>query len=203
VELRPNGRVGLTLARPWADGTQALVFTPVEFLEKLAVLIPKPRVNLLLYHGLLAPRARHRAAVLDALPAPRAPASPLATGTASAPVALSTGTSALPLASASSAIVATSSIPPPVHIGTDGPPTPPSSRPPRQYFSWAELLRRVFEIDVLACACGGRLRFIATIEEPPVVERILRHLGLPTAIPEPAPARPPPPGRALAFDFPG
>ena len=41
IELLPDGRVGLTLARPWADGTQALVFTPVEFLEKLAVLIPK------------------------------------------------------------------------------------------------------------------------------------------------------------------
>jgi predicted nucleic acid-binding protein len=60
-----------------------------------------------------------------------------------------------------------------------------------------------FEIDVLACACGGRLRFIATIEDPPVVQRILRHLGLPTAIPEPAPARPPPTAPALAFDFPG
>ena len=40
-----------------------------------------------------------------------------------------------------------------------------------------------------ARACGGRLRFIATIEDPPVVQRILRHLGLPTAIPAPAPDR--------------
>jgi hypothetical protein len=29
-------------------------------------------------------------------------------------------------------------------------------------------MRRVFSIDVLSCAgCGGRLRFIATIEDPP------------------------------------
>jgi hypothetical protein len=55
---------------------------------------------------------------------------------------------------------------------------------------------------ILACTCGGRLRFIATIEDPPVVDRILRHLGLPTAIPEPAPARSPPTGPELSFDFP-
>ncbi|MBI3767665.1 MAG: transposase [Deltaproteobacteria bacterium] len=52
LELFPDGRVGLTLAHPWADGTRALVFDPVEFLEKLAVLIPKPRINLVVYHGL-------------------------------------------------------------------------------------------------------------------------------------------------------
>lgn len=60
VELLPDGRVGLTLAHPWADGTRALVFGPVEFLEKLAVLIPKPRINLLIYHGILGARARRR-----------------------------------------------------------------------------------------------------------------------------------------------
>ena len=43
---------------------------------------------------------------------------------------------------------------------------------------------------------------IATIEDPPVIERILRHLGLPTTMPEPAPARPPPDESELAFDFP-
>ncbi len=210
LELLPDGRVGLTLARPWADGTQALVFTPVEFLEKLAVLIPKPRVNLVVYHGLLAARARHRAAVLGALPAPRAPAppiaAPIAARTSRAPVVPSTATPALLLASASSPIPATSSIPSaPAGTATDAALAPPSSRPPRpprHYFSWAELLRRVFEIDILACSCGGRLRFIATIEEPPVVERILRHLGLSTAMPEAAPARPPPRGPELSFDFP-
>jgi hypothetical protein len=53
-------------------------------------------------------------------------------------------------------------------------------------------------------ACGGRLRFIATIEDPPVVQRILAHVGLPTTVPESSPARPPPAaGDTLAFDFPG
>jgi hypothetical protein len=54
-------------------------------------------------------------------------------------------------------------------------------------------MRRVFAIDVLACAgCGGRLRFLATIEDPTVVAKILAHLGLPTAGPALMPAHPPP-----------
>ena len=39
---------------------------------------------------------------------------------------------------------------------------------------------------------GARLRFIATIEDPVVFQRILRHVGLPTATPELALARLPP-----------
>ena len=46
---------------------------------------------------------------------------------------------------------------------------------------------------MLACPrCGGRLRLIALIEETAVIERILRHLGVPTEIPAPRPARAPP-----------
>lgn len=57
-----------------------------------------------------------------------------------------------------------------------------------------------FAIDVLSCAgCGGRLRFLATIEDPPVVTKILAHLGLPTAGRVLTPARPPP--QPDEFDF--
>jgi hypothetical protein len=46
----------------------------------------------------------------------------------------------------------------------------------------------------------GRLRFLATIGDPPIVTKILAHLGLPTKGPALTPARPPPqPG---GFDFP-
>jgi hypothetical protein len=59
----------------------------------------------------------------------------------------------------------------------------------------------VFEIDVLACApCGGRLRLVATIDSPDVIRQVLAHLGLPTALSAPAPARPPPTSLELAFD---
>ncbi len=45
----------------------------------------------------------------------------------------------------------------------------------------AELMRRTFGLDVLACPqCGGRLRLVALIDRASVVQRILRHLGLPT-----------------------
>ena len=63
---------------------------------------------------------------------------------------------------------------------------------------WADLMRRTFGFDVLACPrCGGRLRLIALIEEAAVIDRILRHLGLPTELPVPRPARAPPLGDGL------
>ena len=37
--------------------------------------------------------------------------------------------------------------------------------------------------------CGGALKIIAAIEDPPVIARILTHLGLPTRAPPRAPAR--------------
>ncbi len=67
-------------------------------------------------------------------------------------------------------------------------------------YQWAELMRRTFGFEVLACPrCGGRLRLVALIEEASVVQRILRHLGLPTEVPEARPARAPP-GRLETLD---
>lgn len=44
-------------------------------------------------------------------------------------------------------------------------------------WAWAALLYRALGIDVLACPhCGGRLRLIATVEDPGVVDRILVHV---------------------------
>jgi hypothetical protein len=54
---------------------------------------------------------------------------------------------------------------------------------PRNY-SWAQLLKRVFEIDVLKCPrCGGRMRILAAINPPEAIHRILDCLGLPTRPP--------------------
>jgi hypothetical protein len=58
-------------------------------------------------------------------------------------------------------------------------------------------MRRAFDVDVLACPrCGGRMRLIATIEDPRVIRRILAHLELPPEGPTACPARPPPPDRS-------
>jgi hypothetical protein len=135
----PDGRVVLTLPRPWRDGTRALLVPPLTVLERLAALTPRPRINMLLYHGVLAPNAPWRAAVV--------PEEEEGGGHAD-------GTKA------------------------------------GRYIAWATLMRRVFEVDVLACVrCGGRMRVLATLEEPRVVQKILRHVGLPA---EPAAPRPPP-----------
>jgi len=64
-------------------------------------------------------------------------------------------------------------------------------------------MRRVFELDVLACPrCGGRMSVIATIEAGNVMSKILSHLGLPTEPPNPLPARPPPLPGDLFHDSP-
>ncbi len=42
--------------------------------------------------------------------------------------------------------------------------------------SWAQRLKRVFGIEIDTCArCQGRLRVIASIEEPEVIVRVLAH----------------------------
>jgi hypothetical protein len=54
-------------------------------------------------------------------------------------------------------------------------------------------MRRGFDLDVLACPrCGGRMRLLATIEDPQVIRTILAHLGLPTEVPFLSPPRPSP-----------
>ena len=64
---------------------------------------------------------------------------------------------------------------------------------PSPYRPWAELLRRTFGLDVLACPrCQGRMRLLATVTEPKSVARYLRALGEPTDGPARAPARGPP-----------
>ena len=63
---------------------------------------------------------------------------------------------------------------------------------PRNY-SWAELMKRVFSVDVLGCdRCGGRMRIIAAIPPPEAIRKILECLGLPS--------RPPPLAPALRID---
>ena len=61
---------------------------------------------------------------------------------------------------------------------------------PRNY-SWAELMRRVWELDVLECPrCKGRMRILCAIHPPEAIPKILEWLGLPTRPPPLAPAVP-------------
>jgi hypothetical protein len=59
---------------------------------------------------------------------------------------------------------------------------------PRRY-SWAELLRRVYSVDILECdRCGAHMRILCAINPPDAIRKILDCLGLPTRPPPIAPA---------------
>jgi hypothetical protein len=155
LSMLPDGRLLYRLKRRWRDGTSHIIFEPLDLVAKLAALVPPPRFNLVRYHGVLAPSAGWRALLLP--PGPE-------------------------------------TVYPQSHPGCDvgrpvsdsGPegPKPKGNRGARNY-SWAILLRRVFEVDVLTCDhCGGRMRIVAAIEAPEAIRKILQCLALP--------ARPPP-----------
>ena len=160
-------------------------------------MIPRPRANQLIYHGAYAPRGvKHERAWSEAQPAQgqwdRGRAVPERfDGTV-------TGVDSPNKPSRESllekAIGAESEERPPAQsAGSALPPRPPPEagyvRP--RHHAWADLLRRTFELDILACSdCGGRLRLLATITQRAVIERILAHLGLPTDPVVPEPARP-------------
>jgi len=81
LRLRRDGRGALELKRAWHDGTRELAFEPLEFLEGLAAMMPRPETNLLICHGVLASRARWLERVVvyrRVLPEPTASTAPLA-----------------------------------------------------------------------------------------------------------------------------
>jgi hypothetical protein len=51
---------------------------------------------------------------------------------------------------------------------------------------WAEMIRRVYEVDPLDCPrYGGQMKVIAFLTETAVVDQIIRHLGLTFAAEKP------------------
>lgn len=61
---RPDGLLVYRLKKAYNDGTEYLLFSPGEFLEKLAALVPIPRVHLIRFHGCLAPHSKIRSKVV-------------------------------------------------------------------------------------------------------------------------------------------
>ena len=148
-----RGRVLYELRKPWRDGTTHVVFEPLVLLERLAALVPPPRVHLQTYHGVLAPSASWRDEVVGEREETRCGAG-----------------------------------------ARRGKQRVASSRPPHRYL-WAELMRRVFGLDVLRCeVCGAHRRLVSLIMERAVIVKILSHLGLETDPPPIQPARAPPQG---------
>jgi hypothetical protein len=61
LSLPPQGGVRYQLETPWKNGTTHVEFEPIDFIAKLAALVPPPRAHLTRFHGVFAPNARLRA----------------------------------------------------------------------------------------------------------------------------------------------
>ena len=137
LALTSRGMVRYELKTPYRDGTTHVIFEPLDFMAKLAALVPGPRVNLTRYHGVLAPNSKHR---INVTPAKRGK------GSANKLEAKDKKNAGLPVSE-------------------------------RQKMTWAQRLKRVFNIDVTICnRCGGAVKIIACIEDPSVIKKILEHL---------------------------
>lgn len=137
LSLTEHGKIRYTLKTPWRDGTTHVFFEPLDFMARLAALIPKPRVNLTRFHGVFAPNSKHRARITRA-------------GRGKGRQSKATGSE--------QADVQT-----------------PAER--RAAMTWAQRLKRVFNIDVETCqTCGGSVKVIACIEDPKLIQKILAHL---------------------------
>ena len=58
LALTFNGNIRYQLKTPYRDGTTHVIFEPLDFIAKLAALIPKPRTNLTRFHGVFAPNSK-------------------------------------------------------------------------------------------------------------------------------------------------
>ena len=82
VQINAAGQVVLKLKTPWSDGTTQLVMGPLEFVQGLAALVPRPRLHLTRFgvrvislrevsgpplrdRGVLAPNAKLRSLVVS------------------------------------------------------------------------------------------------------------------------------------------
>ncbi len=144
LSLLDDGRIRYELKTPYRDGTTHVIFEPLDFLARLAALVPKPRVNLTRFHGVFAPNSKHR---IKITPAKRGKGRKRPSD-------------------------------------EEGQSSSPAAR--RAAITWAQRLKRVFNIDIETCPkCGGAVKIIAGIEDPVVIDKILSHLDTKTASTDP------------------
>ena len=117
LSVNRAGQVVLKLKTAWRDGTSHIVLSLMGFMQRLAALVPRPRLHLIRFHGVLAPNAKLRSKVVPAAAHPQA--------------------------------------------ATEHPCDHAQARSAPVRLNWARLLKRVFDIDIERCACGGKLKIIA------------------------------------------
>lgn len=183
-----DGRLAYALRKPWGKQTHRIM-RPTEFLARLSALIPPPRHPLVRFHGVFAPHSAWRKRIVPRKSphVPEAPQSPRAAVPAEPAVARGPGRGpARPPKTSATTIAASQPAPPraPVCDAT-------ASRCRRsERIDWAELLKRVYAVDALACPCG-RLRFIALILDADAAAALLQSLGRDASAPPIARARSP------------
>jgi hypothetical protein len=60
LSVDSRGRVVYQYKQPFRDGSAHVVFAPLDFIARLAALVPRPRLNLTRFHGVFAPNFKHR-----------------------------------------------------------------------------------------------------------------------------------------------
>ena len=63
LSLTTNGNIRYQLKTPYRDGITHVSFEPLDFIARLAALVPKPRVNQTRFQGVFAPTSLNRALV--------------------------------------------------------------------------------------------------------------------------------------------
>ena len=148
LSINATDQVVYQLKNPFRDGTTHVLFSPADFIARLAALVPRPRTNLTRYHGVFAPSSPMRPAIVPT------PARLRQRRKHKDPNAAPTTRQNRPAE------------PPTDNIDT---PTAP--------LTWVQRLKRVFEIDITVCpCCGGQLRVIADITDPNLIRKILDHI---------------------------
>jgi hypothetical protein len=164
LSLTPDGRVVYQLRRPWLGGATELILDPLDFLRRLTALLPRPYAHAVRYHGCFAGRSAAR----PLLPKPLVTEELTEETDDISPISGKGATSK--------------------NDGT-------SSKARRYRLPWHRLLLRVYHVDSLACPrCStprarAPMLVLAFLTDPPVLQKILAHLKLPTTPPPLAPAR--------------
>ena len=190
-----GGRLLYRLKHRWRDGTTHVVFEPGELVERLVALVPPPRFHLVRYHGVLGPAAGERGRVVPGVAANAGcEDTPTHAGPERARVAgLCTHPCGSRSRDAASDVESVPAAPDPGAAARLEAPSLPASDDAgsrARRLAWAELLQRVFAVDVLECPrCRGRMRLLAAIHPPDATEAILECLQLPSRAPPTAAAR--------------
>jgi hypothetical protein len=142
LTVRVDGKIQYELKNPFRNGTTHILFSPVDFLSKLALLVPRPRQNLVRYHGVFAPNAKIRKQIVPKNNK-RLKKVEDKGGDIKHKVAEE--------AASRNELVAP--------------------------LTWAQRLKRVFNLDITLCpSCGGTMRVITDITDPDIIQKILDHI---------------------------